>query len=96
MIDVSEKKSYCLINGAFTPDSARQVLMTLINDKIKFNQLNDWSHRERFGKDNPAVIKRIEELSQTKEDIAQLIDEAGAMGLKLSIRSNIEIELMPE
>ena len=96
MIDQSKKKSYCLIRGSFVPDAARQVLMTLINDKINFHQLNVWSHRERFGEDNPVVVKRVEELSQTKEDIAQMIEEAAAMGLKLSINSNIEIELKAE
>ena len=96
MSDESEKKNYCLISGSFNPDAARQVLLSLINHKINFHHLNDWSHRERFGEDNPATVKRVEELSQTREDIAQLIEEAAAMGLSLSIKSNIEIELKPE
>lgn len=96
MIDTSENKSYRLINGSFSPDAARQVLLSLINHKINFQQLNNWSHRERFGEDNPAAIKRVEELGQTREDIAQLITEAAAAGMKLSINSNIEIELIPE
>lgn len=95
MIDESEKKNYCLISGSFSPDAARQVLMSLINHKINFHQLNDWSHRERFGQDNPAAVKRVEELGQAREDIAQLLEEAAAMGLKLRIRSDIEIELEP-
>lgn len=95
MIDESEKKNYCLISGSFSPDAARQVLMSLINHKINFHRLNDWSHRERFGQDNPAAVKRVEELGQAREDIAQLLEEAAAMGLKLRIRSDIEIELEP-
>ena len=55
-----------------------------------------WSHQERFGEDNPAALKRAEELSQAREDITQLIEKAAAVGLKLSIKSNIEIELTPE
>ena len=96
MSDESEKKTYRLISGSFSPDDARQVLLSLINHKISFHHRNDWSHRERFGEDNPAAVKRVEELSQTREDIAQLIGEAAAMGLNLSIKSNIEIELTPE
>jgi len=95
MIDGSEKKNYILINGSFSPDAARQVLMSLINYKIDFHQLSDWSHRERFGEKNLSALKRVEELSQTREDIAQLIEAASAMGLKLRISSNIEIELAP-
>lgn len=96
MGDESEKKSYCLINGSFSPDAARQVLMSLINHKINFQQLNNWSHRERFGEDNPAAVKRVEELTQTRADIAQLIEDSSALGLKLRIHSNIEIEMSPE
>jgi len=96
MTEEPEKKNYCLISGSFSPDAARQVLMSLINYKINFHQLNDWSRRERFGEDNPAALKRVEELSQAREDIAHLLEEAAAMGLKLSIKSNIEIGLEPE
>jgi hypothetical protein len=96
MIDKPENKSYRLISGSFSPDAARQVLLSLINHKINFHQLSNWSHRERFGEDNPAAVKRIEELSQTREDIAQLLDESVALGLNLRINSNIEIELSPE
>ena len=96
MSDKSDRKNYCLISGSFSPDAARQLLMSLINHKINFHELNDWSHRERFGKDNPAAVKRVKELSQTRVDIAQLVEQATVMGLKLSINSNIEIELIPE
>lgn len=96
MPDSSEKKNYCLINGSFNADAARHVLLSLINHKINFHQLSDWSHRERFGKENPAAVKRVEELGQTREEIVQLLDQAAAMGLKLSIKSDIEIEMEPE
>jgi len=95
MIDRSELKSYSLIRGSFSPDAARQLLMSLVNYKINFHQQNDWSHRERFGEENPAAVKRAEELSQTRDDIAQLVEQASAMGLNMSIKSNIEIELTP-
>jgi len=93
MIDNSERKSFCLINGSFSAEDARQVLLSLINHKINFHELNAWSHRERFGEDNAVSVKRVEELSQTREEIAHLISDAAAMGQKLSIKSSIEITL---
>ena len=96
MSDRPGRKSYCLIDGSFSPDAARQVLMSLVNHKINFHQQNIWSHRERFGKDDPPAVKRVEELTRTREDIAHLIEEAAGMGLKFNIHSNIEIELTPE
>jgi len=93
MIDKPESKHFCLINGSFSTEDARQVLMSLINHKINFHELNAWSHRERFGEDNAASLKRVEELSQTREEIAQLIKEAAETGQKLIINSSIEIAL---
>lgn len=96
MIDKSDKRDYRLISGEFVAGDARQVLLSLIDDKINFHQRNNWSHRERFGEDNPAVIKRIEELGQTREDITKLVEQADAEGMTLKINSNIEIVLSAE
>lgn len=96
MIDDAKKRSFCLINGSFHPEDARLLLMTLVDDKINFHQRNDWSRRERFGESDPATIKRIEELRQTKLNIDQLMAEVGSIGKKLSISCNIEIVLEPD
>jgi len=93
MIDKPENRRFCLISGSFSAEDARQVLLSLINHKINFHELNAWSHRERFGEDNAASLKRVEELSRTREEIAQLINKAAAMGQTLSINSSIEIDL---
>jgi hypothetical protein len=95
MLDESNKRSYCLIKGSFDPEDARQILMVLVNDKINFHQRNDWSRRERFGETDPAETKRIEELQQTKADIAELIEYVTDSGLNLTINCNIEVLLEP-
>jgi hypothetical protein len=91
MADEPGKQSYCLIRGVFCPEDARQVLMTLIEDKISFHKLNNWSRRERFGEPDTAGSKRIDELRQTKADLAEMLEELAAAGLKLRINCNIEI-----
>jgi hypothetical protein len=91
MADKPAKQSYGLIRGVFCPDDARELLMTLIDNKISFHQLNNRSRRERFGEIDPAVVKRIDELRQSKADMARLIEEVAALGMKLSISCNIEI-----
>ena len=90
------KQSYGLIRGEFSPDDARELLLTLIDNKISFHQLNNRSRRERFGEIDPAVVKRVDELRQSKADIATLIEEMGALGMKLSINCNIEITPVKE
>ncbi|PLW81386.1 hypothetical protein CWI75_16275 [Kineobactrum sediminis] len=91
-----DTRSYRLISGIFHPDEATQLLMTLIEDKISFHQRKDWSRRERFGETDTEGVKRIGELRQTKADLAAVIKEAAAAGMKLTINGNIEITLTPE
>lgn len=91
MADKPTKQSYGLIRGVFFPDDARDLLMTLVDNKISFHQLNNRSRRERFGEIDAAVVKRIDELRQSKADMARLIEEVAALGMKLKISCNIEI-----
>jgi len=90
-----ENQSYRLIDGVFLPDEARQVLMTLIHDKISFHQRNDWSRRERQGEGDPSGGKRIEELRSTREALDAFLVDAETRGMKLVISCNIDIALSP-
>ncbi|MEZ5555043.1 hypothetical protein [Haliea sp.] len=96
MTDELDAQRFRLISGVFYPDEANQLLMTLIEDKISFHQRNNWSRRERFGETDAAGVKRINELRQTKADLAALVEAAEAAGMKLSISGNIDITLTPK
>tara|TARA_R110002110_G_scaffold409480_1_gene631843 strand:+ start:11357 stop:11647 length:291 start_codon:yes stop_codon:yes gene_type:complete len=96
MTKEADTRSYRLINGVFYPEEASQLLLTLIEDKISFHKRNDWSRRERFGEVDRSSVQRVKELRQTKADLAALIAEAAAAGMKLTISGNIEITLTPE
>ncbi|MEQ9397106.1 hypothetical protein [Haliea sp.] len=96
MTKEADTRSYRLINGVFYPEEASQLLLTLIEDKISFHKRNDWSRRERFGEVDRTSVQRVKELRQTKTDLAALIAEAAAAGMKLTISGNIEITLTPE
>ena len=96
MTKEADTRSYRLINGVFYPEEASQLLLTLIEDKISFHKRNDWSRRERFGEIDRSSVQRVKELRQTKADLAALIAEAAAAGMKLTISGNIEITLTPE
>jgi len=96
MADLPGGQSYCLIDGVFLPDEARQVLMTLIHDKISFHQRNDWSRRERLGETDPPGTQRVDQLMATREELKALLDDAEALGMKLVVNCNIDITLEPE
>lgn len=88
-------KSYRLIQGVFSPEEARQVLMTLIHDKISFHQRNDWSRRERLGETDPPGRRRIDELMATREALNLLLADVEAQGSDLVINCNIDVTLAP-
>lgn len=96
MTDKPGKQQYCLIDGVFLPEEARQVLMTLIHDKISFHQRNDWSRRERLGDTDPPGTSRVDQLMATREALKALLVDAEALGMKLVINCNIDITLEPE
>lgn len=89
----SEQRNYQLISGVFSPEKANEILMTLIQNKINFHQRNDLSRRERFGEADVAGAKRVIELTQTKNDLAALIGEAGFAGQSLKINCIIEVTM---
>ena len=92
MADESDERSYRLISGEFKPDEARELLMTLIEDKIGFHERNNWSRREHR-LDTEDGVKRIAVLRQTKADLVTMLEEASEAGMKLAINCNIEISL---
>ena len=93
MSDQAPQK-YRLISGTFSPDDAREVLMTLIEDKIRYHARNNWSRRERC-LDTDWGDRRIAELRQTKAEIAELVASAASEDLQLTISCDINVSLGP-
>lgn len=96
MAEDTNTQYFRLIQGKFSPEDANQLLMTLIQDKLKFHQRNNASRRERFGEKDAGIETRIEQLRQTKTDLSTVIAEAATAGQTLTINCNIEITLAPD
>lgn len=88
-----KKRNYRLISGVFFPEEANEILMTLIQSKINFHHKKDFSQRERFGEADVAGAKRVVELTQAKDDLAELIKEADSSGQPLEINCIIEVTM---
>ncbi|MFN8278316.1 MAG: hypothetical protein U0T84_12610 [Chitinophagales bacterium] len=78
-----------LIKGEFLPSEARDLLVNLINSKIQFHQMRSFSHRERFGEVDHASEQRIEQLTQQRRNLQQMLEHAQGV---LSIRAEIVME----
>lgn len=82
-----------LIDGEFLPSEALKILMSLINSKINYHQLESFSNQIRFDGSISHSQKRIESLTQSSEIIQSIIKEASNKGKQLKIESIIQITL---
>lgn len=82
-----------LIDGNFSAQDAQEVLMDLINHKIRFHQLRNISWEERFGEPNQHSQKRLKELMKDRDRLSAVLDFAAQHGLNIKLQSKIDILL---
>ncbi|MEJ1221178.1 hypothetical protein [Sediminicola sp. 1XM1-17] len=87
------KKQFKIVEGAFTPSETAEVLFTLINDKIKYHNLQITEITERFGGDTSHSERRIKELQESKEQIKELIIAARDNGQTINIHGTIVLDV---
>ncbi len=81
-----------LIDGEFSIEEAKEILNTLINNKIVFHQRKNFSNNERFGCDHEVSVKRIPQLIQCRNQVMELLEQKEKSGKTLRITSTIEID----
>jgi hypothetical protein len=85
-----------LIKGSFTPLEAQDILLDVINKKIKFHNLKSLSSQVRLGKPDIDSEIRIEELVATRDYLITIIQAAKNEGCDLVIESTINIAFEPK
>ena len=54
-----------LVDGVYNLQEVKEIVLTLLDDKIKFHQLKDFSDSERLGKtDDSHSKKRLKDLKK--------------------------------
>ncbi|WP_194778145.1 hypothetical protein [Pararhodonellum marinum] len=82
-----------LIKGEFASEDARDLLLQLFGDKIKYHQINILSSMERFGKANEVSAKRLPELRLQVQKINELFQNADFSGAKIKLQATVHIEI---
>jgi hypothetical protein len=82
-----------LIEGNFSQEEARDILMNIFFAKINFHRLRNLSSQERFGKQDETAKKRIPELEKEIEKLLRVVSEAKSKNKRLILTSEIEIYL---
>ncbi len=84
-------KELSLIDGKFSPQDARELLVSLFSSKLKFHQIKNFSSQERFGKEDALAVKKIPVLKKNIELLLKIIQEAEIQKKQLQIKSVVEI-----
>ncbi|NJM78691.1 MAG: hypothetical protein HC854_01925 [Flavobacterium sp.] len=90
---MKDNHEFKLVKGQFSPAEARNILFTLINDKIKFHQLDLFSKTERNKTNNIHSKERIKELELSRDNLESFLEELEDKNLKISIDGNITLKL---
>jgi hypothetical protein len=82
-----------LIEGVFNPEDAAEIVIALIDNKLKFHMLKAFSTAERDGLACEHSKTRIAALNEAKQEILEAIAAAKNKNCKLKIASTLNIEL---
>lgn len=86
--------TFQLISGQFLPTDGTQILLSLINSKIKYHSLENFSSEIRFDNVNSNGKMRIEALQEASNVVTVLAAEAQKSGMRLQISSIVTITLV--
>ncbi|MDQ3375045.1 MAG: hypothetical protein M3521_14310 [Acidobacteriota bacterium] len=73
---MKKTKTVNLIKGNFAPEEATEVLLELLNSKIKFHSMKIWSSEERLGKPDALSQQKLEYFRETREKLKIFLAEA--------------------
>lgn len=93
MTMITENK-LLLIDGKFAPEEAKKILLTLLDDKIKFHKDEMFSIKEMYNGDTSHSEKRINALNESRTKLLELLEKARQKQLYLKINSEIIISLI--
>ena len=89
---MKKRQTLKLIDGEFSAQDAKEVLLSLYSSKLNFHQMKDFSSNERFGKNDETASKRIPELKESMTAISAIIQDATIKKKNLIVTATVNIE----
>jgi hypothetical protein len=88
-----EYRELKLIDNTYKASEAKEVLCSLINEKIRFLNFQIASRSERFGEETSYLKQRIEMLNKEKQEIIEFMDglDADAHSVKIGATADIQV-----
>jgi hypothetical protein len=82
-----------LIDNTYSKEEAKDLLLALLNDKIKFLQMKIFSLQERMGADTHHLEKRVDELKEEKTQLLSKIKELGEKEYAVDIDCHVYLKV---
>lgn len=89
----TKKLTLELIDGTFLPNETMEIINHIIQKKINFHELRNFSETIRFGIDNNNSTQRISTLLSHQNELANYIEKSIGKDQLLDIKATISIEL---
>lgn len=93
---VMQQHSIKLIDSTYPAKQAREVIMTLLNDKIRFLGVQILSIEERFGDNTEHMRQRIKELEHEKRELLRQLESLEDENTPLEIDCQIDLKVVAE
>lgn len=91
--NLDDKESFKLIDGTFDTVEANDVLLTILNDKIRFHNIQILGIQERCDGDAVISERRLSELKEVKKQVVEFISKAQNNNCDIKINAAITMEL---
>jgi hypothetical protein len=88
---MENKSSISLIDGVFTPEEAREVVLKLLDYKINFHKIKNFCNEEKCGESVQASLDRIDALRASKAKFEALLESEDS-AINFEITSEIVIK----
>ena len=93
---MKETETLSLIDGQFSDEEAKDILMNVFLKKITFHERKNFSELEMHGESDQNAQSRITALKQEMEKVHEIIAEAKSKNQRLKISSEIKISLLTD
>jgi hypothetical protein len=90
---INKEEQLELIKGEFSAADAKEILLQLFGDKIKYHQIRNLSSIERFGEEDVFSKKRLPELKKHVQKIHDLFEKGSYSNATIKIQATVQIEI---
>lgn len=85
-----------LIDGKFSPSETKEILLNMVNSKIRFHTVKDFGTEIRTGESGLRSHERISELKEIKHKIITLMEKAEKENMEVEVYATITVSCTPK